>query len=262
MEGGVRYDIHDTILVTIFTIHFFECYCYRFLIRIFFLSKKTIISAPRPSRYSALPAKLCEEDRCEVSLIILRLWRSSGSGHSTTARIQKWRLEFMASMWICACLITFLEHTWVNPSYVTVIIRENFYKTPTCLLSMVGALLLLLWKHWNVLDMMRVLICFRKNCWHLPRDWMWTSQSFLDRGPPLDLCRTTLDLRRPGTRSTQTPKISTTSIILKPLIRWSAALMIVLIRRISKCTHCWNRSYWRRRYTMIQRRVERSNSIL
>ena len=185
---------------------------YRFLIRKFFLRKKTILSSPPPSCYSTLTTGPCKQNRCEISSIILRGWRCSGSGHSTTARIQKWELKFMASMRICG--------PWMNSPYVTVIIWAIIYKTPNCVPSMVCVLPVTLWKHWKVLEMIWDLICFGKKCWHMPRDWM--SQPFIDRGPNQDLYRTILDMGRAKKQSTHAPKIFTANIILKLSIRWSS----------------------------------------
>ena len=194
---------------------------YRFLIRTFFLRKKTILSSPPPSCYSTLTTELCKQNRCEISSIILRGWRCSGSGHSTTARIQKRELKFMASMRICG--------PWVNSSYVTVIIWAIIYKTPKLPMP--------LWKHWKVLEMMRDLICFGKKCWHMPRDWM--SQPFIDRGPNQDMGR--------RNRSKEAVHTCPKDFYCKhyfeafnAVIKWTK---IVLIGRISKYTHCWNRSY-------------------
>ena len=102
--------------------------------------------------------------------------------------------------------------------------------------------------YWKVVEMMRVLICFGKKCWHMPRDWMWMSQPFLDRGPNLDLCWT-IDIGKVKKRSKHAPKISTVNSILKTSIQWSTASRIALILRISKCTHCWNRSNWKQQNT-------------
>ena len=74
---------------------------------------------------------------------------------------------------------------------------------------MVGVLPMPLWKHWKVSEMMRVLSCFWKKCWHMKRGWVWTSQPSPDRSPSLDLCRTVLDIGRAKKQSIHTPKIST-----------------------------------------------------
>ena len=74
---------------------------------------------------------------------------------------------------------------------------------------MVGVLPMPLWKHWKVLEMMRVLSCFWKKCWHMKRGWVWTSQPSPDRSPNLDLCRTVLGMGKAKKQSIHTPKIST-----------------------------------------------------
>ena len=68
----------------------------------FFLRKKAIMSAPRPSHFSAVSAGLCEQNRCEVSSIILRVWRCSGScplDNCSDAEMKAWILGVDVNMY-------------------------------------------------------------------------------------------------------------------------------------------------------------------